>query len=150
MFSEQQQINSYINGWKEPIRSSVAKHNPRELETSITWARVHELHATTTTGTTQQPRDPNINASIEKQTNNRNLEKEEHRRHTLQATLPPIVTPLVTAHQPKTGLNIHVSKALIAIEANPNLMMRLRQATREEPQLQIISTAIINKVAGCN
>ena len=41
-FNEQQHMNFYINGLKEPIRSSVAKHIPQELETSIMWTCAHE------------------------------------------------------------------------------------------------------------
>lgn len=45
---------------------------------------------------------------------------------------------------------LHISKALIAIDANSALAVRLPHAAREEPQLQAIPTAIITRAAGPN
>jgi len=72
-----------------------------------------------------------MRTSIPQQTSSSNLNKEHHKCHALLATPPQTITLPLTVHHSDDGQNIHVSKALIAMEANLELTICLRQATRE-------------------
>jgi len=73
-----------------------------------------------------------MRTSIPQQTSSSSLNKEHHKCHALLATPPQTITLPLTVHHSDDGQNIHVSKELIAIEANLELTICLRQATRED------------------